>query len=105
MLREATLAADDPEVTLRPYQYDRTAQASVGCAPELRGLDDDLTLHVVHADSGDSRYDVFAGAQLDPEGQAAVDSARTVLTAGVPAVALLIGVIAWLAVRRPRCSC
>ncbi|OXM67942.1 sensor histidine kinase [Amycolatopsis vastitatis] len=100
VLREATLATYDTEVTLRPYQYDRSARESVGCAPELRGLDDDLTLHVVHADSGDSKYDVFAGAQIDPEGQAAVDSARTVLTAGVPAVALLIGVIAWLAVRR-----
>jgi signal transduction histidine kinase len=43
---------------------------------------------------------VFAGAQIDPEGQAAADSVRTVLTAGVPVVALLIGVIAWLAVRR-----
>ncbi|WP_086839031.1 sensor histidine kinase [Amycolatopsis kentuckyensis] len=100
VLREATLAAYDTEVTLRPYQYDRSAPASVGCAPELRGLDDDLTLHVVHAFSGDSKYDVFAGAQIDPEGQAAVDSARTVLTFGVPAVALLIGIIAWLAVRR-----
>ncbi|MEU5260234.1 ATP-binding protein [Amycolatopsis sp. NPDC021455] len=100
VLREATLAAYDTEVTLRPYQYDRSARASVGCAPELRGLDDDLTLHVVHAYSGDSKYDVYAGVQLDPEGQAAVDSVRTVLTAGVPAVALLIGVIAWLAVRR-----
>ncbi|WIV61238.1 ATP-binding protein [Amycolatopsis nalaikhensis] len=100
VLREATLAAYDTEITLRPYQYDRSAQASVGCGPELRGLDDDLVLHVVHADSGDSRYDVFAGVQLDPEGQAAVDSARTVLFAGVPVVALLISVIAWLAVRR-----
>ncbi|MEV4145216.1 ATP-binding protein [Amycolatopsis sp. NPDC049691] len=100
VLRGATLAAYDTEVTLRPYEYDRSAQASVGCAPELRGLDDDLVLHVVHADSGDSAYDVYAGAQVDPEGQAAVDSVRAVLTAGVPAVALLIGVIAWLAVRR-----
>ncbi|MEV5719805.1 histidine kinase dimerization/phospho-acceptor domain-containing protein [Amycolatopsis mediterranei] len=100
VLREATLAAYGTDVTLRPYQYDRSAPATVGCAPELRGLDDDLTVHVVHADSGDSKYEVFAGAQLDPEGQAAVDSARTALAAGVPAVALLIGVIAWLAVRR-----
>ncbi|MDQ7809707.1 ATP-binding protein [Amycolatopsis sp. A133] len=100
VLREATLAAYDTEVILRPYQYDRSAQGSVGCAPELRGLDDDLTLHVVHADSGDSEYDVFAGAEIDPEGQAAADSVQTVLAAGVPAVALLIGVIAWLAVRR-----
>jgi signal transduction histidine kinase len=98
VLREATLAAYDTEVTLRPYQYDRTG--SVGCAPELGGTDDDLTLHVVHADSGDSKYDVYAGVRIDPEGQAAVDSVRTVLTFGVPAVALLIGVVAWLAVRR-----
>ncbi|MFB9682918.1 sensor histidine kinase [Amycolatopsis plumensis] len=100
VLREATLAAYDTEVTLRPYQYDRSAPASVGCAPELRGLDEDVTLHVVHDVSGDSKYDVFAGVQLDPEGLAAVDSVRTALTLGVPAVALLIGVIAWLAVRR-----
>jgi len=100
VLREATLAAHDTDVTLRPYQYDRSALASVGCAPELRGLDDDLTLHVVHADSGDSKYDVYAGVSIDPEGQAAVDAVRTTLVAGVPAVALLIGVIAWLAVRR-----
>ncbi|MEV7092211.1 ATP-binding protein [Amycolatopsis sp. NPDC051045] len=100
VLRDATLAAYDAEVTLRPYEFDRTDLASVGCAPKLRGLDDDLTVHVVHDTSGHSRYDVFAGAQIDPEGQAAVDSARVVLTFGVPAVALLIGVIAWLAVRR-----
>jgi len=100
VLREATLAAYDTEVTLAPYEFDRTSQASVGCAPELGDLDEYLTLHVVHADSGDSKYDVYAGVSIDPEGQAAVDSVRTVLTAGVPAVALLIGVIAWLAVRR-----
>ncbi|MEU4246523.1 ATP-binding protein [Amycolatopsis sp. NPDC026612] len=100
VLRGTTLAAYDTEVTLRPYEIDRAAFASVGCAPELRGLDDDLTVHVVHDTSGDSKYDVFAGAQIDPEGQAAADSVRTVLTFGVPLVALLIGVIAWLAVRR-----
>jgi signal transduction histidine kinase len=101
VLRGATLAAYDTEVvTLRPYQYDRSSSASVGCAPELRGLDDDLALHVVHRFSGDSKYHIYAGVQIDPEGQAAVDSVRTVLTFGVPAVALLIGVIAWLAVRR-----
>ncbi|MGW5720466.1 ATP-binding protein [Amycolatopsis sp. NPDC003865] len=99
VLRGMTLAAGT-EITLRPYAYDRSARASVGCAPQLPGLDDDLTLHVVHADSGDSAYDVYAGAEVDPEGQAAVDSVRTVLTVGVPAVALLIGLIAWLAVRR-----
>ncbi|MEV7036640.1 hypothetical protein [Amycolatopsis sp. NPDC051061] len=40
---------------------------------------------------------LFAGVEIDREGQAAVESVRTVLTFGVPAVALLIGVIAWLA--------
>lgn len=100
VLRDATLAAYDADVTLAPYEFDRGSQASVGCGPELRDLDESLTLHVVHADSGDSAYDVYAGVAIDPEGQAAVDSVRTVLTFGVPAVALLIGVIAWLAVRR-----
>ncbi|GLY34859.1 hypothetical protein Amsp01_008830 [Amycolatopsis sp. NBRC 101858] len=100
VLRDATLAAYDTDVTLAPYEFDRASQASVGCGPELGDLDDHLTLHVVHADSGDSKYDVFAAVAIDPEGQAAVDSVRTVLTFGVPAVALLVGVIAWLAVRR-----
>ncbi|WP_284744348.1 sensor histidine kinase [Amycolatopsis sp. RTGN1] len=99
-LRGATLAAYDADVTLPPYVIDRADPASVGCAPELAGLDESLTVHVVHEVSGDSKYDVFAGVAIDPEGQAAVDSVRTVLTFGVPAVALLIGVIAWLAVRR-----
>ncbi|WP_290049613.1 sensor histidine kinase [Amycolatopsis solani] len=100
VLDGATLAANDTDVTLRPYEIVRSDQASVGCAPELRDLDESLTVHVVHAFSGNSKYDVYAGVQIDPEGQAAVDSVRTVLTFGVPAVALLIGVIAWLAVRR-----
>lgn len=100
LLRDATLGSYDTTVTLRPYEYDRSAPESVGCAPELRGLDDDLVLHVVHANSGDSKYDIYAGAAIDTEGQAAVDSVRAVLTVGVPVVALLIGVIAWLAVRR-----
>ncbi|MCR6481644.1 ATP-binding protein [Amycolatopsis sp. OK19-0408] len=100
VLREGTLAAYDVDVTLAPYQIDRADQASVGCAPELRDVDEYVTVHVVHANSGDSKYDVYAGAAIDTEGQAAVDSVRTVLTFGVPAVALLIGVIAWLAVRR-----
>ena len=103
VLRDATLAAHDTDVTLAPYVIDRADRRSVGCAPELGDLDEYLTLHVVHvvhADSGDSKYDVFAGVSIDPEGQAAIDSVRTVLTFGVPAVALLIGVIAWLAVRR-----
>lgn len=99
-LRGATLAAYDADVTLPPYVIDRADPASVGCAPELGGLDEYLTVHVIHEVSGDSKYDVYAGVQIDPEGQAAVDSVRTVLTFGVPAVALLIGVIAWLAVRR-----
>jgi signal transduction histidine kinase len=99
-LRAATLAAYDADVTLRPFEIDRADRASVGCAPELGGLDDNLTVHVIHEVSGDSKYDAYAGVRIDPEGQAAVDSARTTLTAGVPAVALLIGVIAWFAVSR-----
>ncbi|WP_154676429.1 HAMP domain-containing protein [Amycolatopsis benzoatilytica] len=99
-LREGTLSAYDTEVTLRSYQIDRTSQASVGCTSELAGAEDDLTLHVVHADSGTGGYAVYAGVQLDPEARAAVDSLRTVLAPGVPGVALLIGVLAWLAVRR-----
>ncbi|MEQ0560190.1 ATP-binding protein [Amycolatopsis sp. NEAU-NG30] len=85
---------------VRPYQYDRSLPESVGCAPQLGGLDGDLRLHVVARVSGDSRYHVFAGVAVDEAGTAAVDSVRTALGFGVPAVALLIGVIAWLAVRR-----
>ncbi|WP_328449298.1 sensor histidine kinase [Amycolatopsis sp. NBC_00438] len=99
-LRGATLAAYDADVTVGPGAVDRADPASVGCAPELGGLDEDLTVHVIHEVSGDSEYDVYAGVRIDPEGQAAVDSARATLTAGVPAVAVLIGVIAWFAVSR-----
>jgi signal transduction histidine kinase len=99
-LRGATLAAYDADVTVGPGHIDRADPASVGCAPELGGLDENLTVHVIHEVSGDSKYDAYAGVRIDPEGQAAVDSARTTLTAGVPAVALLIGVIAWFAVSR-----
>ncbi|MDT7801547.1 MAG: hypothetical protein QOI78_4980 [Actinomycetota bacterium] len=99
-LRGATLAAYDADVTVGPGEIDRADQASVGCAPELGGLDEYLTVHVIHEVSGDSKFDVYAGVRIDPEGQAAVDSARATLTAGVPAVAVLIGVIAWFAVSR-----
>ncbi|WP_370968440.1 ATP-binding protein [Amycolatopsis sp. cg9] len=99
-LRGASLGGYDADVTLPPYAIDRADPASVGCAPELGGFDEALTAHVIHEVSGDSKYDVYAGVPIDPAGQAAVDSVRTVLTFGVPAVALLIGVIAWLAVRR-----
>ncbi|GAB3579709.1 hypothetical protein GCM10027445_48790 [Amycolatopsis endophytica] len=100
VLRETTLATAGAEVILRPFQFDAEDRASVGCLPELRALDGELSLQVVHADSGDSKYEIFAAARVDREGQAALDSVRTVLTFGVPGVALLIGVIAWLAVRR-----
>ena len=73
-LRGATLAGYDADVTLPPYVLDRADPASVGCAPELGGVDDNLTLHVIHEVSGDSKYNVFAGVRIDPEGQAAVDS-------------------------------
>ncbi|HEY2057151.1 MAG TPA: ATP-binding protein [Amycolatopsis sp.] len=68
----------------------------VGCAPRLEGLD----LHITHVLSGDGTVDVYVAAWVDPVGRARADTARAVLSAGVPLVAVLIGVIAWLAVRR-----
>ena len=85
---------------LQPYEIERTADVNVGCAGQLAGLDDPLRLHVVLLISGDSRYRVHGAASVNEGDQQAVDAVRTTLLAGVPAVALLIGVIAWFAVRR-----
>ncbi|MFI9456793.1 sensor histidine kinase [Amycolatopsis sp. NPDC052450] len=92
---------DDVRI-LDPGDVDLGAQESVGCAPVL-GQDPEqngLRLHVSAFASGDSKYRVYGAAVVDESGQAALDSVRVTLLAGVPVIALLIGAIAWLAVRR-----
>ncbi|WET76573.1 ATP-binding protein [Amycolatopsis sp. QT-25] len=87
---------------LKPGDVDLASQESIGCASAL-GEDPEgngLRLHVAAIPSGDSKYRVFGAAIVDESGQAALDSVRVTLLAGVPVIALLIGVIAWLAVRR-----
>ena len=86
---------------LQPYEVVRSEAATVPCASQLApNTDDPLRLHVVLLISGDSRYRVHGAASVNEGDQQAVDAVRTTLLAGVPAVALLIGVIAWFAVRR-----
>ncbi|KZB86115.1 ATP-binding protein [Amycolatopsis regifaucium] len=92
---------DDVQI-LEPGDLDLSLQRSVGCAPVL-GTDPGqhgLRLHVSRTVSGDSKYRVFGAAMVDESGQAALDVVRTTLLVGVPVIALLIGVMAWLAVRR-----
>jgi signal transduction histidine kinase len=48
----------------------------------------------------DGRYFVDAAQSLDPVGLQTVDTAQRILWGGVPAAALLIGGVAWFAVRR-----
>ncbi|MGW5719507.1 sensor histidine kinase [Amycolatopsis sp. NPDC003865] len=52
------------------------------------------------AATGDGRYHVSAGEQLDPVGLETVATAQRILWGGVPAAALLVGGVAWFAVRR-----
>ncbi|WP_414941290.1 ATP-binding protein [Amycolatopsis sp. cmx-11-51] len=92
----------DSVSVLRPGDVDLAMKESVGCQ-WLLGRDVEITetrLHVAAETSGDSKYSIYAAAMVDESGQAALDSVRMTLLAGVPVIALLIGVIAWLAVRR-----
>ncbi|MFC3455303.1 ATP-binding protein [Amycolatopsis speibonae] len=92
----------DSVQNLKPGAVDLARQESVGCGsalgedPERNGL----RLHVAATVSGDSKYRVYGAAIVDESGQAALDAVRTTLLAGVPVIALLIGAIAWFAVRR-----
>jgi signal transduction histidine kinase len=52
------------------------------------------------APTADGRHYVAAAEQLDPVGLDTVDTAQRLLWGGVPAAALLVGGVAWLAVRR-----
>ncbi|WP_181772424.1 sensor histidine kinase [Amycolatopsis pittospori] len=107
-LRSASLAPegdwgrDEYVRTLKPYEIDLSLRESVGCAPVLGANVDEegLRVHVAWVSSGDSKYTIYAASRVDDAGQAALDSVRMTLFAGVPVIALLIGVIAWLAVRR-----
>ncbi|WP_409491936.1 ATP-binding protein [Amycolatopsis sp. cmx-11-12] len=107
-LRSGTIVPDggfeygDSVQNLKPGDVDLARRESVGCTsalgedPERNGL----RLHVAATVSGDSKYRVYGAAIVDESGQAALDAVRVTLLAGVPVIALLIGVIAWLAVRR-----
>ncbi len=85
---------------LQPYEVRRSEQASVPCASQLGPDDSAFPVHVTLLLSGDGRYHVYGAARIDDGEQQAVDAVRTTLFAGVPGIALLIGVIAWFAVRR-----
>ncbi|WP_410601005.1 ATP-binding protein [Amycolatopsis sp. lyj-90] len=107
-LRSGTIVPDggfdygDSVKNIKPGDVDLARRESVGCASAL-GEDPEgngLRLHVAGAVSGDSKYRVYGAAIVDESGQAALDAVRMTLFAGVPVIALLIGVIAWLAVRR-----
>ncbi|MEU3627225.1 two-component sensor histidine kinase [Amycolatopsis coloradensis] len=92
----------DSVAILRPGDVDLAMPGSVGCRRTL-GRDVEITetrVHVAGETSGDSKYRIFAAAVVDESGQAALDVVRMTLLVGVPVIALLIGVIAWLAVRR-----
>ncbi|WP_372670025.1 sensor histidine kinase [Amycolatopsis kentuckyensis] len=52
------------------------------------------------AGTADGRYFVDAAEFLDPVGLETVDTAERILWGGVPAAALLVGGVAWFAVRR-----
>ncbi|WIV60294.1 sensor histidine kinase [Amycolatopsis nalaikhensis] len=52
------------------------------------------------APTADGRHYVAAAEQLDPVGLDTIDTAQRLLWGGVPAAALLVGGVAWLAVRR-----
>lgn len=92
----------DSVSVLEADAVDESMAGSVGCRGVL-GRDVETTetrVHVAAETSGDSKYRVYGAAIVDESGQAALDSVRMTLLAGVPVIALLIGVIAWLAVRR-----
>jgi signal transduction histidine kinase len=62
-----------------------------------------VQLHVAARVSDDGRYLVYAAGEVDtpvsPSAQAVVDTARASLLVGVPLAVLLIGAVAWFAVR------
>ncbi|ANN18016.1 two-component sensor histidine kinase [Amycolatopsis orientalis] len=92
----------DSVTVLRPGDVDLAMEESVGCQWIL-GRNVEITetrVHVAADTSGDSKYHIYAAARVDESGQAALDAVRTTLLVGVPVIAVAIGVVAWLAVRR-----
>ncbi|MFC9253917.1 sensor histidine kinase [Amycolatopsis thailandensis] len=92
----------DSVSVLEAGAVDEKMAGSVGCRGVL-GRDVETTetrVHVAAETSGDSKYRIYGAAIVDESGQAALDVVRTTLLAGVPVIALLIGAIAWFAVRR-----
>ncbi|MEV6913230.1 ATP-binding protein [Amycolatopsis sp. NPDC051071] len=102
LVPEGRFQRGDHVKTLEPYDIDLSLRESGGCAPVLGDHveDEGLRVHVMAETSGDSKYSVYGAARVDDAGQAALDSVRMTLLTGVPVIALLIGAIAWLAVRR-----
>ncbi|RSN13528.1 two-component sensor histidine kinase [Streptomyces sp. WAC 05977] len=92
----------DSVSVLEAGAVDESMAGSVGCRGVL-GRDVETTetrVHVAADTSGDSKYRIYGAAVVDESGQAALDAVRVTLLVGVPVIALLIGAVAWLAVRR-----
>ncbi|MFD8492693.1 sensor histidine kinase [Amycolatopsis sp. NPDC059657] len=89
-------------ITFDQNGLDRNSRADYSCLHGFGQLDDSgkVSLHLFARFAVGKPYILYTAAAVDPYGQAAVDTARMGLLIGVPLVALLIGAIAWLAVRR-----
>ncbi|ONI90470.1 hypothetical protein ALI22I_12080 [Saccharothrix sp. ALI-22-I] len=79
------------------YLFDDESAAE--CVPPDPSRNNDLLeVRVGRADTSDGRHIVYVAAPIDAGDKTAVDGVREVLQTVVPAAALLIGVLAWLAV-------
>lgn len=93
----------DNKIMVQPFELDMQNDNTTHCADTFGPAvadDETLTMYVETQVSDDNRYVVRGAAPVDPAGQGAVDAVREGLLIAVPPVALLIGAIAWLAVRR-----
>ncbi|WP_370947108.1 sensor histidine kinase [Amycolatopsis sp. cg5] len=98
-------------VTFELYKVDRNGREPMNCLAELydyaKRNDPDLVndsqpipLYTATGPSEDHRYVVYAAATPDPAAQWGAETTKTWLLVAIPLVSLLIGVIAWFAVRR-----
>ncbi|SDY99257.1 Signal transduction histidine kinase [Amycolatopsis xylanica] len=99
-------------VTFELYLIDGNVRDQVmNCLPELYAyvmrdhpdrVDESqpIPLYTATGRSEDQRYMVYAAATPDPAAQWGAETTKTWLLIAVPLVSLLIGVIAWFAVRR-----
>ncbi|MFD8496662.1 sensor histidine kinase [Amycolatopsis sp. NPDC059657] len=94
----------------RLYDVDRNQREPMNCLAELQEyayrdkpeqLDESQPIPLYNAMgySEDQRYVVYAAATIDAAALTAAETTRTLLLVGIPLVSLLIGVIAWFAVR------